>query len=58
MNMKTLYLSLIIISVFMTMAGGASDITGHRFIASKEHYWRDATYLLLLVIALKMTLTK
>ncbi len=56
--MKTLYLSLIIISVFMTMAGGASDITGHRFIASKEHYWRDATYLLLLVIALKMTLTK
>jgi hypothetical protein len=40
----------------MTLAGGISDITGYRFIASKEHYWRDATYILLLVITLKLTL--
>ena len=56
MNWKKLYLSLIVISVLMTLAGGISDITGYRIIASKEHYWRDATYLLLLVITLKITL--
>jgi len=53
--MYKVYIALIIISVLMTLAGGISDITGYRFIASKEHYWRDA-YILLLVITLKLTL--
>jgi hypothetical protein len=48
------YLLLIVVSVMMTIAGGISDITGYRYIASKEHYWRDATYILLLVITLKL----
>lgn len=43
---------LLFLSLLLAMLGGLQDITGKRFLASKEHYWHDAQYLLLLVIAL------
>ena len=54
--MKILILSLLALSVLMTLMGGLSDITGYRFIASKEHYWRDGLYLVVLSIALLLLL--
>jgi hypothetical protein len=53
-----MYFALIFVSVLMSIAGGISDITGYRYIASKEHFWRDSTYLLLLAIAIKITTDK
>lgn len=43
---------LLFLSLLLAMMGGLQDITGKQFLASKEHYWHDAQYLLLLVIAL------
>jgi hypothetical protein len=50
--MDIFYLALILVSLVMGFMGGLSDITGKRFLASKEHYWRDSMYILILVIAL------
>jgi hypothetical protein len=46
--------SLILLSLFMAMMGGLQDVTGKTWWASKEHCWKDAQYLLLLVIALRL----
>lgn len=50
---EILYNILIIMSLVMSIIGGLSDFTGKRYIISKDHYWRDSIYLLVLAIAIK-----
>ena len=54
MNITFIITLLIILSVVMATLGGLSDLSGQRLIVSKEHYWNDASYLLLLAIVLKV----
>ena len=51
MNIST---ALIFLSLIMVSLGGLSDLTGKRFIISKEHYWHDGLYCLVLAIAMKV----
>lgn len=41
-------------SVVMTGMGGLMDILGIRLTMSREHYWNDATFLVLFVIAIQL----
>lgn len=52
------YIVLIILSVILTVLGGYSDMTNKSvnlfgINVSKQHLWNDASYILLLAIALK-----
>lgn len=57
MNVTFIITLLIILSVVMASLGGLADITGKTFIVSKEHYWHDASYLLLLALVIKVVYT-
>ena len=54
MTVTNIITLLIMLSVLMASLGGLSDFTGKKLIVSKEHYWHDASYLLLLAIVLKV----
>ena len=45
---------LLVVAVVMTGMGGLLDILGLRLTMSREHYWNDATFLVLFVIALQL----
>jgi hypothetical protein len=50
-----LSIGLLVIAVAMTGLGGWMDILGVRGLTvSREHAWNDATFLVLLVIALQL----
>lgn len=52
-TITTLAILLLILSLFLTGAGGLADILGiNRFGISKEHAWNDGIYLILVSIAL------
>jgi len=43
------------LSLVLSALGGWADLTGGRiFGLSREHYWRDATYLAVLAIAVHL----
>lgn len=44
---------LILISIVLMALGGWSDYTGQKLWVSRDHYWNDALYLVLLAIYLK-----
>jgi hypothetical protein len=46
--------ALLAVAVVMTGMGGLMDIFGVRLTPSREHYWNDATFLVLFVIALQL----
>jgi hypothetical protein len=48
--MKTLTIILLLLSFLAMSLGGLSDYTGEKYIISKEHYWNDGYYLLILAI--------
>ncbi len=52
--MKQLTIILVVISIIAIMMGGLSDLTGKRYLISKEHYWNDGMYLLLLAIFVEL----
>ncbi len=55
--MLKLSILLLAVSLLLSAMGGWSDLTGQRiFGLSREHYWRDATYLAVLAIALHLIL--
>lgn len=46
---------LLAVSLLLSALGGWADLTGVRiFGLSREHYWRDATYLAVLAIAVHL----
>jgi hypothetical protein len=45
---------LLVVAVVMTGMGGLIDLIGVRLTPSREHYWNDATFLVLLVIAIQL----
>lgn len=46
---------LLAVSLVLSALGGWADLTGQRFFGlSREHYWRDATYLAVLAIAVHL----
>lgn len=44
---------LVLIAIIMMALGGYQDITGTKLWLSREHYWSDATFLLLLALYFK-----
>lgn len=53
--MPKLSVLLLGVSLLLSALGGWADLTGVRiFGLSREHYWRDATYLAVLAIAVHM----
>lgn len=55
--MLKLSMLLLALSLLLSAMGGWCDLMGQRiFGLSREHYWRDATYLAVLAIALHLIL--
>lgn len=52
--MKKITIIVLILSLIAVAIGGMSDWTGNRYIISKEHYWSDGLYLLVLAIFLEL----
>lgn len=44
---------LVFIAIVLMALGGYEDISGKKLWLSREHYWADATFLLLLALYLK-----
>lgn len=52
--MKQITIVVLILSLIAMAMGGWSDFNKKKYIISKEHYWSDGTYLLLLAIFLEL----
>lgn len=45
---------LLVVAVLMTGMGGLMDVLRLRATPSREHYWNDATFIVLFVIAIQL----
>jgi hypothetical protein len=54
-KMKIITIVLLVLSVILMSMGGLSDLLGRSLLLSKEHYWNDGMYVVLVALLFQLS---